>query len=249
MTYFITFFKLDLVREWIMSLIRIDGKALNRSNIWPIVFLCRWCRRIGLQTIHFILCWSVQFSKWLLNGSIKLRIIFVLIWNLVIKINVIIGQNSKIGIYVGIILGRHVDVKAVFWTLIWLIWSWSSTNTSSSDPNILVVLSSKWHVVLVGLSWGNKVHLVNIGFNVEVGLITIAFFLEISSVTHVVVIVSSISVTLKELITFSLLIIEYISQVLILQLENMQAIDAKNTTNFRIHLLARFDLLTSWLVP
>jgi hypothetical protein len=35
---------------------------------------------------------------------------------------------------------------------------------------------------------------------------------------------------------------------LILQLENMQAIDSENTTNFCKHLLLRFDLLTSRLV-
>ena len=114
-----------------------------------------------------------------------------------------------------------------------------------------MILSSKRLIVFMCLSRRYEVHLIYIWFNIKISFIAITIFFKISCITHVVVIIRlpGILVTVIVLISFSLLVIYQIGQILVLQLKNVQAINTENTTNFGIHLLSRLDLLASWLVP
>lgn len=125
-----------LVRQRILPLVRINGKAMDLAHIWngPIVLLSRRRCQVRFQIICFR---GIHLFQWFLDNPVKLRIILVLVWNLVIVV-VVIVQNSKISVSVGVILLRHINMEAVFWTLHRLVWS---TDSASSHPDILTLSS------------------------------------------------------------------------------------------------------------
>lgn len=168
-----------------------------------------------------------------LDRPIQLRVILEIIRYIIIqraKVLVIVRPPIHRLIVVIVSVLRHVNMQPELAALHRLV------RSLSPDPNVVLRFAAQGHVVLPG---AHEIHLVVVSLDVELGLVAVA--LVVSFVPHIVL--PFFLVTVIVVVSFALLLIDDVGLVLVLHLENTQAINIEDFTNFNIHLLLCFYFL------
>lgn len=180
---------------------------------------------------------------------VQLWIILVFVRDLVIVIR----------LRVVVIIFGDIDVESLVQGAL-LDWLVSLSPSKSTNMDLMVLVSSEWHVVVLSLT--HEIHLITlVCVGVLVAILTleielVAVPLIISLVPHVVVItlwvlikenaviVRVLVVNLLVLVTLLLLVEDIVSLTLSLQLKDCQPINIEELTDLNKHLLLQFDFAT-----